>query len=166
MSPVPRNTMRMGDGEQSLRNRLRNDQSRRLARLPCSLLNLTLTERFRATRAQIVVNLSSGQDKQQTLTHGHGASALFAVERGSAETFELAHLGCDQIAFLRGALGFPFVCNVGNNRIEDDDRRVHGIDIHDKIFTIMVEQGLLIPDGKCPISGGSPPRSRHQAGCP
>jgi len=114
---------------------LGDDQPGRFA-LPGPLLNFTLTKRFRAACAQIIVDLLVRQNEQQTLTNGHRASALSAVQRGSAEVFELAHL------ILREEVAFPPAHDVGNDRIEDHDWRLGGVDVHDQVVAVVVKQWL------------------------
>ena len=58
---------------------------------PRSLLDLTLSKRFRASCAEVVVDLFAWQDEQKTFTHRHGTATFLTVKGGSAEIFELAH---------------------------------------------------------------------------
>ena len=113
--------------------------NQRSSSLPRPLLDFTLTERFCATGAQVVVDFLSGEHEQQTLAHRHGATALSAVKRRSAEVLELSHLIPHGIAgFLREEVILGFVHNMGNDRIQDDDRRLGGVDVHDEAAAIVV----------------------------
>ena len=112
MSPVPRKTTRMCGGGVASQILLANDQAGRFS-LPRPLLDFTLTERFCATGAQVVVDFFSGKHEQETLAHGHGATALSTVKRGSAEVFELAHLiPHENVGFLCDEVGFASVHNM------------------------------------------------------
>ena len=139
MSPVPRKTTRMCGGGVASQILLANDQAGRFS-LPRPLLDFTLTERFCATGAQVVVDFFSGKHEQETLAHWHRATALSTVKRGSAEVFELAHLTPHgKVGFLCGEVGFASVRNVGNNGIQHNDRRLGGVDVHDETVAIVVK---------------------------
>jgi hypothetical protein len=98
-----------------------------------------LAERFCATGAQVVVNFFSGKHEQQTLSHRHGATTLSAVKRRSAEVLELSHLiPHGKVGFLREEVILGFVHNMRNDRIQDDDRRFGGVDVHDEAAAIVV----------------------------
>jgi hypothetical protein len=97
-----------------------------------------LTERFCTTGAQIIIDLLSGQNEQQALSHGHRAPALSTVKGGSTKIFELAHLiFWDEVGFR-----FAFAHDVGNDGIEDDNRRFRCVNVHNKAVAIVVKKGL------------------------
>lgn len=98
-----------------------------------------MTERFCATGAKVVVDFLSGEHEQQTLAHGHCATALSAVKRRSAKVLELAHLiPYGKVGFLRDEVILGSVHNMRNDRIQDDDRRLGGVDVHDEAAAIVV----------------------------
>ena len=135
ISPVPRKTTRMS-GERCLQGTgLNDDQPGGFVSLSRPLLNLTLTERFRATGAQIVIYLFSGKNEQKAFAHRHGAAALAAVERRGSKILELAH------RILWNEIGFVFASarNMGNNCVQDHYRWLGRINIHDKIIAIVVK---------------------------
>jgi len=102
------------------------------------LLHFPLAQRFCATGAEIIIEFFAWQNQQQTLAHRHGTTALLTIEGGSPEIFELAHL------IVWNELGFAFAPthNVGNNRMQDHNRRFSSVNVDNKAIAIVVKERL------------------------